>query len=71
MQTSVSTTPRKPNPSEPEVIKTDKKRIACDGDDGALGHPRVFLTMEKDGVIECPYCDRRYILAGGPADNGL
>jgi uncharacterized Zn-finger protein len=43
-------------------------RIACDGDEGALGHPRVFLQMDATGVTECPYCDRLFILAGGPAD---
>lgn len=53
----------------PETITVDTKKIACDGDEGPLGHPRVFLTIDPDtGTVECPYCDRLYILKGGPAD---
>ena len=52
----------------PETIKVKEKRVACDGGGGALGHPRVYLTLDKDGKIDCPYCDRLYILEGSPAD---
>lgn len=52
----------------PETIKTKEHRVACDGSEGALGHPRVYLTLDKDGKIDCPYCDRQFILEGGPAD---
>ena len=51
-----------PTPA-PEVITVHKRRIACDGDGGALGHPRVFLEMGQGKEVECPYCDRRYVLA--------
>jgi len=47
-----------------ETIEVDETRIACDGGDGALGHPRVWLDMGGKGVVECPYCGCRYILAG-------
>lgn len=53
----------------PETIKTKDHRVACDGGEGALGHPRVYLTLDKDGKIDCPYCDRQYILIGGAADH--
>jgi NADH dehydrogenase (ubiquinone) Fe-S protein 6 len=56
----------------PETILVRTHRIACDGSgDGvpaALGHPRVWLEMDESGAVECGYCDRRYVLAGGPAD---
>ncbi len=51
-----------PTPA-PEVITVHKRRIACDGDGGALGHPRVFLEMGQGEEVECPYCDRKYVLA--------
>jgi uncharacterized Zn-finger protein len=36
----------------------------------ALGHPRVYLRIEPDtGFVECGYCDRRFVLEGGPADS--
>ena len=28
-----------------EVIETDSKQVACGGDGGALGHPKVYLEM--------------------------
>lgn len=52
----------------PEVIVVDKRRIACDGDGGALGHPRVFLEMGTDSSVECPYCDRKYVLSREAAE---
>ena len=52
----------------PEILEVDSEVVACDGG-GALGHPRVFLNMEGRGQVDCPYCDRRFVLkagAGGP-----
>lgn len=47
----------------PESEYTTKKRVACDGGDGALGHPRVWLTIDsKTGFVECPYCDKKFVL---------
>ena len=51
-----------------DTIKTDEKRVACDGDGGVLGHPRVYLNLGKDGRAECPYCERIFILNNGPSD---
>jgi len=58
-------------PFETILVETD--RVACDGGGGALGHPRIYMTIPpKDGQIECPYCSRVYklkqdsiVLAGG------
>jgi NADH dehydrogenase (ubiquinone) Fe-S protein 6 len=56
----------------PEIFRVNTVQVACDGSgqiDPALGHPRVFLRIEPDiGWVECGYCDRRFILEGGPAD---
>ena len=46
---------------ETEVVTTWK--VACDGGEGALGHPRVWLTIPQDtGWVECGYCDKRYVI---------
>lgn len=46
----------------PETKIVDSYRIACDGSEGALGHPRVYLQIPTDaGFVECPYCDCKYI----------
>ncbi len=30
--------------------------------------PRVFLQIDEHGYVDCGYCDRRFVLIGGPAD---
>lgn len=52
----------------PETEVVTRSRVACDGGEGALGHPRVWLSIpEERGWVDCPYCDKRYILAGRDA----
>ncbi len=46
---------------ENETISVKKPIVACDGG-GAAGHPRVFLDMEDQGEIVCPYCSQRFVL---------
>lgn len=50
-----------PAPPPPETITVTTQRVACDGG-GVLGHPLVYLDMGQDGVVECGYCDRRFIM---------
>jgi len=64
----------------PETTLVDSPRVWCDGAGqirgganyrpAALGHPRVYLQIDESGYADCGYCDRRFILAGGPADRG-
>ncbi len=58
---------------QPEIVKVKSHRVSCDGatdipGGAALGHPRVWLEIDERGYVECGYCDRRFVLAGGPAD---
>jgi NADH dehydrogenase (ubiquinone) Fe-S protein 6 len=57
----------------PETIRVSHRRVACDGatdipGGAALGHPRVYLQIDEHGYVDCGYCDRRFVLIGGPAD---
>ncbi len=48
-----------------EAIIVETKRIFCDGaasPDSPLGHPGVYLNIEDDGQVVCPYCSRTYVL---------
>ncbi len=46
----------------PETKIVDQWRVACDGGEGALGHPRVYLSLpHESGKVECPYCDALYV----------
>ena len=59
------------DPYTPEIAYTESARVACDGAthiSPALGHPRVFLQIGDEGYVDCGYCDKRFILKGGPAD---
>ena len=59
----------------PETVSVTTTRVSCDGAAGirsngrfqpsALGHPRVWLEIDEKGYVECGYCDRRFVLAGG------
>jgi len=57
----------------PETTFATSSRVSCDGardikGGAALGHPRVWLEIDERGYAECGYCDRRFVLKGGPAD---
>ena len=52
----------------PETFHVDEPVVGCQGAGGVLGHPLVYLKIGASGFADCGYCDRRYILAGGPAD---
>ncbi|MEQ8411797.1 MAG: zinc-finger domain-containing protein [Erythrobacter sp.] len=66
------------NTPPPEVLLVDTRRVSCDGSSGirggsgyrpaALGHPRIYLEIDEHGYVDCGYCDRRFVLKGGPAD---
>ncbi|MFS4581418.1 zinc-finger domain-containing protein [Phaeobacter sp. C3_T13_0] len=46
----------------PETKIVDSYRVACDGSEGALGHPRVYLQIPEDeGFVVCPYCDCKFV----------
>ncbi len=49
----------------PEIVEVETSRVACDGIGGGLGHPRVYLEMGDGNFVECPYCDRRFVLRDG------
>jgi uncharacterized Zn-finger protein len=49
----------------PEIIEVDDTRVKCEGVGGALGHPRVYLEMGDENSVECPYCDRKFVLKAG------
>jgi uncharacterized Zn-finger protein len=58
---------------QPETATVTTTRVSCDGTTGlpggaALGHPKVWLEIDESGMAECGYCDKRFVLKGGAAD---
>jgi uncharacterized Zn-finger protein len=60
----MSSLPAHPAPATEIVTQA---RVACDGGEGALGHPRVWISIPDAGWADCGYCDKRFILAGTEA----
>lgn len=50
------------NTTTEDVTIVNKRRIACDGGGGALGHPKTWLDMGQDTEVRCKYCDRLFRL---------
>ncbi|AWU96392.1 zinc-finger domain-containing protein [Azospirillum ramasamyi] len=48
-----------------ETILVETSTVGCDGGGGALGHPLVYLTLDGEGQVECPYCSRIFKLKEG------
>lgn len=47
-----------------ETIEIFQTQVACDGGQGPLGHPRVYLHIDPkhEDRVTCPYCSRTYVL---------
>lgn len=54
-------------PAATEIIHVDCRTVVCDGGEGVLGHPRVYLYI-ADRQVMCPYCSRLYVLNEGAGD---
>ncbi|KAH8146744.1 uncharacterized protein LAJ45_09118 [Morchella importuna] len=35
---------------------SEKRVVACDGGGGPMGHPRVFINVDKPEIVPCGYC---------------
>lgn len=54
----------------PETVTVNTPTLYCDGDSGPLGHPRVYLTLDAAGKVDCPYCGKRFVLAADAKAHG-
>ncbi len=57
-----------PEVGMPEVLHVDDRVVACDGGDGPLGHPRVWLRIVEQQTF-CPWCSRIFVLNEGATDS--
>lgn len=40
---------------------TNKRSVSCDGGGGPLGHPRIFINVDKPQICWCTYCGVPYV----------
>ena len=45
-----------------EIVEVNNSKVTCQGEGGALGHPRIYLNIGDAREIDCPYCGRRFRL---------
>ncbi len=57
-----------PSFENPEIVFVETRKVSCNGGGGALGHPVVWYEMGDEDMVECMYCDRRFVLKGGKHD---
>ena len=58
----VMTIPIQPTETKSTVVK-------CDGGNGPLGHPVIYLHLGKEGDVICPYCSKYFVKERGGAKN--
>ncbi|KAM6282448.1 NADH dehydrogenase [ubiquinone] iron-sulfur protein 6, mitochondrial isoform 2-T2 [Porphyrio hochstetteri] len=47
--------------AEQPVSEVEQRVIACDGGGGALGHPKVYINLDKDTKTgTCGYCGLQF-----------
>lgn len=47
----------------PEIIMVDDNAdgVSCDGGGGALGHPKTWYSFDGQDIVDCAYCDRKFV----------
>eukprot|EP00158_Paraphelidium_tribonemae_P005569 Partr_v1_DN27408_c2_g1_i5_m72373 putative NADH dehydrogenase (ubiquinone) Fe-S protein 6 len=46
------------------IIKVESRTAVCDGGGGPLGHPKVYINLDRDGANVCKYCGLRFEQGG-------
>ncbi|KAK1925452.1 zinc-finger domain-containing protein [Papiliotrema laurentii] len=46
--------------AEDPIRLVEGRRAVCDGGGGPLGHPKIFINLDKPGPKVCGYCGIRY-----------
>ena len=46
-----------------DIVNVKQKKVTCDGESVAMGHPKVYLDMGVKTEISCPYCSRKFVLS--------
>ncbi|XP_003384396.1 PREDICTED: NADH dehydrogenase [ubiquinone] iron-sulfur protein 6, mitochondrial-like [Amphimedon queenslandica] len=46
---------------EPVTLISGRTHTYCDGGHGALGHPKVYINLDKPEINDCGYCGKRFL----------
>jgi uncharacterized Zn-finger protein len=53
-----------------EAVYVDSRSVACDGGSDQLGHPRVYIAIDRSNQVICPYCGKRFVYDPEKAEAG-
>ncbi|XP_063698666.1 NADH dehydrogenase [ubiquinone] iron-sulfur protein 6, mitochondrial [Culicoides brevitarsis] len=45
---------------EQPIIESTQRVVSCNGGGGPLGHPKVYINLDKPGAHSCGYCGLRF-----------
>ena len=40
---------------------THERKVSCDGGGGPLGHPRIFINVDRPQICHCTYCGLPFV----------
>ncbi|XP_067626246.1 NADH dehydrogenase [ubiquinone] iron-sulfur protein 6, mitochondrial [Eurosta solidaginis] len=46
-------------------IEVSERVVYCDGGDANLGHPKIYINLDKPGPQTCGYCGLRFVKKDG------
>lgn len=44
-----------------------ERQVSCDGGGGPLGHPRVYINVDKPQICTCGYCGLPFVSISKPS----
>ncbi|XP_065914995.1 NADH dehydrogenase [ubiquinone] iron-sulfur protein 6, mitochondrial-like [Dysidea avara] len=47
--------------NEEPISVVKGNHVWCDGGDEPLGHPKVYINLDKPGVHDCGYCGKKFV----------
>ncbi len=47
-------------PAALPAAKAQARRVRCNGGVQGSGHPAVYLSLNDEGFVVCPYCSQRF-----------
>ncbi len=55
--------------NDSKITQVNSKKISCDGGDDKSKHPLVYLNMDKNDSISCPYCGKIFAIKPSSLNN--
>ncbi|KAF2074101.1 hypothetical protein CYY_004586 [Polysphondylium violaceum] len=51
--------------NEIKPVEIEANKVGCDGGNGPLGHPMVYINLDSEKPVPCGYCGLRFVKKHG------